>query len=685
VEDSLAGPRTAGVPPVPARSQHAPIGTGGTPAVPSAAGTEARSTVFASRLGAGVLAVLVFATALAIRLPDLDKFATIDESRWIQRGADFWTAMQRGDSAATFLIGHPGVTTMWLVCAGMGQERVTQMATRPGLEDVTRRSGYLEALVSARRAFVLLGAGVLAIVSLLVWRLVGPGVAALTGLLLAADPFLAAHGQVAHLDATLTGFMTIAILSALIYGLRGGGFVYLALAGAATGLALLTKAPSVLLLPAVPLLAAIPRPWSFGKIPAGEPRRMVMALLGWGAIAIAMVLILWPAFRADPIGTFQQLIQFASRVGGGEHDNFFMGRATDDPGLSYYPTMLVFRLGLGTLVGIVLLAIARRRPEWRHVLIATSAFVLAFVLMMNLGPKKFDRYLLPIFPILAIWAALGWRGLLGRPGMAIPLKMGLVGLLVLLQLGPTLLVRPYYLSYFNPLMGGGAAAQQQVLVGWGEGMAPMAAYLNEKPIIIGAPTVASSYHRVLQAHLEGSALPIERIGFADYVVPYVNTIQRGLENDILGEYLQSQRPEFSVWHNGIEYARVYHGPHFPTTRPIGAQLGDATLVEAVVAPGSLVTRQGENIDALLRWREAAGSGVVAVRLVGSDGRAVVTENRRIGEDGRGGNRGGADDQVADLHTLVVPRDAPPGAYRLVAGYEGGEIQLADVKVESAGR
>ncbi len=54
-----------------------------------------------------------------------------------------------------------------------------------------------------------------------------------------------------------------------------------------------------------------------------------------------------------------------------------------------------------------------------------------------------------------------------------------------------------------------------------------------------------------------------------------------------------------------------------------------------------------------------------MRLLGQDGRAIVTENRRIGEEGQGGNRGGADNQVADLHTLVVPRNASPGIYRLV--------------------
>src|SRR5215212_1327680 len=120
-------------------------------------------------------AVVIFALSLLVRLPDLDKFATIDESRWIQRGADFWTSLRKGDAPGTFLIGHPGVTTMWLVGLGMGRERVERMATRPGLEDVTRRDGYLDALVSARRAFVILGAGLLALITLLTWRLAGPG------------------------------------------------------------------------------------------------------------------------------------------------------------------------------------------------------------------------------------------------------------------------------------------------------------------------------------------------------------------------------------------------------------------------------------------------------------------------------------------------------------------------------
>ena len=43
-------------------------------------------------------------------------FMTVDEvDHWFPRAHDFLSALIRGDFAATNLVGHPGVTTMWLV------------------------------------------------------------------------------------------------------------------------------------------------------------------------------------------------------------------------------------------------------------------------------------------------------------------------------------------------------------------------------------------------------------------------------------------------------------------------------------------------------------------------------------------------------------------------------------------
>src|SRR5205823_11675720 len=136
------------------------------------------------------------------------------------------------------------------------------------------------------------------------------------------------------------------------------------------------------------------------------------------------------------------------------------------------------------------------------------------------------------------------------------------GVLVL-QAATFLSVQPYPLAYYNPLLGGGTVADRLVLVGWGEGLDQVAAWLNAQPRAIGEPTIATSYHRVLQAQLQGSAVPLERVRMADYVVPYVNTLQRGDDNDVLAPYLDNGPPEYTVRINGIEYARVYRGPHYP--------------------------------------------------------------------------------------------------------------------------
>ena len=121
----------------------------------------------------------------------------------------------------------------------------------------------------------------------------------------------------------------------------------------------------------------------------------------------------------------------------------------------------------------------------------------------------------------------------------------------------------------------------------------------------------------------------------------------------------------------------------PVSVPLGRMLGGHTVMEALIAPGSLMVRPQDSIDVLLRWRArpAATGETVDVQLRGADGRVVVSAPRRLGEDGQGGNRGGASDQVADLHTLVTPRTLQPGAYSVVAVVGADETLLADIRVE----
>ncbi len=632
-----------------------------------------RGRLLAACRGLAVALVLFF-VALVPRLADLDAYVTIDESRWVQRAADFGALVDHRDDEDTFIIGHPGVTTMWTALLGMGPERARAFSFREGRTDVTRRDGYLDALLAARRPFAILAAAGVALITLLGWRLLGAGPALVGGLLLALEPFLVAHARVVHLDSMLATYTAVCLLAALVFWQGGGGWGYAILAGVAAGLAFLTKAPSVFVLGFVPLLAL--SQLLAGRragAPGARGLNVVAAGLVWGLVALVVCLALWPAFRVDPIGTLLKMAQFTERVGGGDHDNFFFGQVLEDPGPAFYPLALLFRLAPLTLAGLVFAAVGWRRlpAAQRRTVLTLGLYCLGFGLMMSLAPKKFDRYLLPVFPLLGLVAGLGlwtaWRSTMrfrpfGSGGASLALTATALVAVVSLQAGPLLAVHPHALAYYNPLLGGGATAQRVILVGWGEGLAEVADYLNAQPRALGLPTVATSYHRVLQAHLEGSALPLERARLADYVVPYVNTLQRGAEREALTPFLDAGRPELVVAINGIEYARVYRGPHHPLGASVGADFGGrATLVDYLTAPGSGVARVGEEIQMLLRWdRTAEGDERAAVQLLAPDGRVAVQDERPLGADGPD-----ASGRLGEVHRLTVPPRTPPGEYRLV--------------------
>ncbi|MCC6179056.1 MAG: glycosyltransferase family 39 protein [Chloroflexi bacterium] len=660
------------------------VSVAGLPSTPEAHGRRVAHGSHVRAVGRVVaVGLAVFLLALAARLPALDAYVTIDESRWVQRASDFSALIGQHKYDDTFIIGHPGVTTMWTAYLGMGPERARAFSYLEGKDDATRRPGYFEALVAARRPFAVLGAlGVMA-VALLGWRLLGFGPALVGGLLLAFEPFLVAHARVVHLDSALTAYTATALLSALVFWTAGGGWPYLALSGLAAGLAFLTKAPSIYAIGFVPLIAAVTLLSRRERRGAAWLRALGWGV-AWGVLALAVCLTLWPAFRVDPVGTLLRMAQFTERVGGGEHDNFFMGQVGDDPGPFFYPLALVLRLAPLTLVGGLLAGVLWRRLATNHrrTLLWLLAYSLGFLLMMSSAPKKFDRYLLPIFPLVGLaagaglWQAVGLvrpltplplsrvreRGLGGegplRPGSETIVVLVLVGVL---QVLPLLTTHPYPLAYYSPLLGGGAVAQRMVLVGWGEGLDRVAAWIDAQPRPLGEPTVATSYHRVLQAQLHGSAIPLDKLWMADYVVPYVNTLQRGMDADVLGPYLALGTPVYTVTLDGIEYARVYRGPHFPDGGAVGAGFGERVTLDAfVAAPGSGKVRPGEEIVALLRWDRPANQGErAAVAVVSRDGRVVVEDERPVGADGP--NEYG---QPGEIHRLTVPSGVAAGEYAL---------------------
>ncbi|MDP8922329.1 MAG: glycosyltransferase family 39 protein [Chloroflexota bacterium] len=526
------------------------------------------------RLLASAGLALVFAIALAARLLARDVVITADEDNWMRRAGGFTYGLMTGQLGRTYQNGHPGVTTMWVATLTLGPERMIQYADRVhGLRLVGRVPGFWQALVDARVGFAVATALLVGLIAALTWRLVGPGPGLLAGVVVGLDPFSLAISQLVHMDALLSGCMVASVLAALVTWQGRGGRGWLALSGALAGLALLSKVPAVFLLAFVPALGLVLR-WFGGsrasRSVVASARTLSLDLLIFGATFVVTVVALWPAIWVlGPVEVFGRVAEFARETGGQPHEQgtFFWGEPRADPGALFYPVALAFRLVPHTIVGLLLLAgFWQRLPRpHRSTALALLTYGLGFLLMMTLGAKKFDRYVLPIFPALGVLAglglALGAAGLGRRLGERSAWATPALGTLMLgLGAWPAAAAYPYFLSYYNPLLGGGTAAQRTVMVGNGEGLDQVARWLNDRPNAAELYVVSHSFD-ILQPLIAASGEPLrDRVpSNADYLVLYRFQMQIGHSARVVTEYL-GREPEHVVRIGDVEYARIYRGP-----------------------------------------------------------------------------------------------------------------------------
>jgi hypothetical protein len=134
-----------------------------------------------------------------------------------------------------------------------------------------------------------------------------------------------------------------------------------------------------------------------------------------------------------------------------------------------------------------------------------------------------------------------------------------IGLIILAQLVWLPPISRYALTYYNPLLGGAPAAQQALLIGWGEGLESAGDFLNQLP---NAADLASAtlYSEPFRPNFRGRSLPLSRYEEADFLVHYVNMDQRDLLPTELETYVDSSSPVATVDLVGVRFAAVYALP-----------------------------------------------------------------------------------------------------------------------------
>jgi hypothetical protein len=329
----------------------------------------------------------------------------------------------------------------WLGAALPADEPPPRDPWSHGVRFCERNAGRLGALFLAARSVNVLLAVLLGAV---VWRwsrrLNGPAGGLLSLFLFASCPNLLANAALVTAD---TGFALAFVLAAWTFDsyLDAPGARRAALAGAALGFALATKYSAAVLVPALPLGAALAR--------RGRPRD----LLVWGGVAVATVYALFGFSAPDP-GRFPFVLP--AEWGAGLRDlvarqpqnpAFLFGAARAGTFPDWYPASFLLKTPVSVLA-LVLLAVALPGGRPRLALLvpaAALALPMALFVSANIGL----RYLLPLYPLL--YVALG--GLPAR--LALP-RERLVAAGALAALAASSLAQhPHYLSFLNALATGG--------------------------------------------------------------------------------------------------------------------------------------------------------------------------------------------------------------------------------------
>lgn len=658
-----------------------------------------------------VLAFVILLLSIAIpRSLELDRFATFDEHLWVTRAANFYCALSHHDLANTFQREHPGVTTMWagtlgfLWRANSYKDDCEQVGKREHEQTLRDRGFDPVELLEGGRLFLVLGNTVVLVLGFIyARRLVGFWPAWAGFMLIALDPFHVAHSRLLHVDGSASSLMLLAILSWLGY-LRGRRIVDLVVSGIAAGLGWLTKSSTLFLIPFTGLLVLIHgwRTLERARL-ASTLWHMAWPLMLWGIVGVVTFVLLWPAMWTDPVGTFSKVLELAEDYSTRGHPNpvFFNGVLYEDGRLDasfihFYPLTYLWRSTPATLLGLLAAAVTlilRRGPFTGRAAysfaLVLMAFALLFGLAMNLSAKKFDRYFLPAYAPLDLVAGMGWVAVaqLVAGLRRLSLRQYVSTLVVLgaivIQAVPIFQTYPYYLTYYNPLVGGSRTAPQILLIGWGEGLDQAARYLNQKPGAEQFYVLSWYVPGCFSYFFDGTSRDLPYSGWEDIhfqealnsdyaVVYYAHELQRYAPKQLL-DYLAHQTPEHAVWIDGLEYVRIYKMRadllSNPAYRPVDATLGGQILLEGyALSQHRLVP--GESIVVSLSWQaveKPAEKLKIFVQLLNQDGILVAQHDGEPVAWISHTDEWQPGQQITDHHGVTLPPDLPPGEYTLIVG------------------
>ena len=316
-------------------------------------------------------------------------------------------------------------------------------------------------------------------------------------------PSLIAHAHLATVDVGLAFFLVLTLYLFWRFVQRPAPWLLVA-CGLALGLAQLSKFSALLLYPVLLLLALLPLSVGAGLAPPREgvnpsPTSQKRRLASLALIFLISLVVIDAGYLFQEIGhpvRFESKLlsvlpaglplpadylrgldslQLINEVG--EYPEYLFGRWSREGSPFYYLVVILFKTPLPLLAALLLVPFARSRARGQSFL-----WLPALVLLVFFSVSKVHygiRYILPIFPLLIVYASrlVPWVRTRSRAVQSVALA------LLLSYPFSAFLSTPDTLSYFNVLAGGqGDRILLDSNIDWGQGLKRVRAYMDREGI-----------------------------------------------------------------------------------------------------------------------------------------------------------------------------------------------------------
>lgn len=496
-----------------------------------------------------VFVFLLFTLAFSLRVWNLNKMGrTWDEPYYVESAYTFIDLARKGDFTNPSWYrnessGFPPLSRYLYGIAGALDVHGLDSMGKPLFNyDYTH----------SRLVSVLFSSLTVVLVVLMGWKYISPFVGITSGTILSMLPFFLGFSQIATLESLIIFFFTATIFS-FINLLVSFSKKNIFLTGILLGLSMAVKYTNFLL---IPLIICIYIIWYFkGKKYRKFNLNNIKPIVAIIVIGFTTFFVLWPMpwFHLQDVFLFNKNLRYSPY----SVPEVFFGKLILVPKIYYFLYFLITTPLLILILFLIGLKRLDHKRNWFFLSIAVW-FIFPFVQSLYNYKQHGLRYIIEVYAPLSIIAAVGLEYTSSKIHKVKHIKAILLFALIIYLFLILFRITPYYLDYFNELVGGPKNVYEKrmfQLGWWGQGIREAAYYVEKNSTPGSTIGIAISPSHVMPPLPKLNVKTYNTKENYDYViVNYYNILREGFDDRLIKK---NYKRIYSVMADGASIVDIY--------------------------------------------------------------------------------------------------------------------------------